>query len=196
MSKTSKTILITGPMFSGKSDKLISLIEQEQDANNYLVFKPKLDTRSKNIISRIGKVINALEVNSFQEMYDEIINYGTGLKSVFIDEAQFLEINGFKVESLLNYLKVNEIDFYVSILNLDYLQNEFDVYQQLKPHFSQIIFLTAICHFTKRIASYTIKLKNGVMQTETDPQQIIQIDGQNEIIEYQPVCSSQVKKTT
>ncbi len=196
MNKTPKTILITGPMFAGKSDKLISLIEQEQNSNNYLVFKPKLDTRSKNIISRIGKVINALEVDSFQEVYDEIINYGTGLESVFIDEAQFLKINGFKLERLFSYLKANKINFYVSVLNLDYLQNEFDVYHQLKPHFAQIIFLTAICHFTKRIASYTIKLKNGIVQTNTDPQQIIQIDGQNEVIEYQPVCSNQLKKTT
>ncbi len=192
---TPKMVLITGPMFAGKSDKLISLIEEDKQTD-YLVFKPKLDTRSKNIVSRVGKVIQALEVDSFQEIYDEIINYGADLKSVFIDEAQFFKLNKFDFKKLFAYLEAHKINFYAAILNLDYLQNEFDIYSQIKPYFSQIIFLTAICHFTKRIAQYTVKLKNNIIQTEDDPLQIIQIENEDHVIEYKPVCELYIKKTT
>ena len=65
--------VICGPMFSGKTEELIRRLNQLKYCDiNYLLFTPKIDTRSpKYATSRNGMKLPSIIVSSSQD----IINY-------------------------------------------------------------------------------------------------------------------------
>lgn len=86
--------VITGPMFSGKSEELIRRINLARYAKlDVLVFKPKKDTRGGNankdyIVSRTGTRFKAVTVNSAEDVFWE--SNRSDAQIIAIDEAQFL----------------------------------------------------------------------------------------------------------
>jgi thymidine kinase len=154
--------LILGPMFSGKSTKLIELIRKYKVIKyKVLTIKNSLDNRYSNVSQIVShnkdtepcvslKYLNEIMTNTiFKTKYDES-------QVIFIEEAQFFtDLNDFVTKAL----KDNKTIFVVG-LNGDSNQNNFGDIHKLLPKCNDIELLKACCkicmnethaEFSKRI---------------------------------------------
>jgi len=154
--------LILGPMFSGKSTKLIELIRKYKVIKyKVLTIKNSLDNRYSNVSQIVShnkdtepcislKDLNEITTNIiFKAKYDES-------QVIFIEEAQFFtDLNDF----VTNALKDKKTIFVVG-LNGDSNQNNFGDIHKLLPKCNDIELLKACCkicmnethaEFSKRI---------------------------------------------
>jgi len=90
-----KLTVIAGPMFSGKTGKLVALIEVfTKMGYKVLTVKPAIDSRygaKKEIHSHDHKKSNALVIGkeSVEEILQKIL--ATGARKVIVDEVQFFD---------------------------------------------------------------------------------------------------------
>ena len=154
--------LILGPMFSGKSTKLIELIRKYKVIKyKVLTIKNSLDNRYSNVSQIISHNKDTEPCISLQHLNEIITN--TVFKSIydesqviFIEEAQFFtDLNDF----VTNALKEKKTIFVVG-LNGDSNQNNFGDIHKLLPKCNDIELLKACCkicmnetpaEFSKRI---------------------------------------------
>jgi len=86
--------VITGPMFSGKSEELIRRLKRAQIAKRRVVcFKPDLDIRyNRNAIaSHSAQTLDALPVANVEELKAVLLPMLDSVEVVGIDEAQFFD---------------------------------------------------------------------------------------------------------
>ena len=104
--------VITGPMKSGKSKRLIEEYDKIQNKNKCLVAKPIIDNRfsESEIISRDGGHIKAINIDNMTDLYQYTDEYNIFI----IDEIQFIEDAIIGIKFLLDMNK----DIIVSGLNL------------------------------------------------------------------------------
>jgi thymidine kinase len=131
-------------MFSGKSEELLRRLNRLQYADvDYLVFKPKIDTRTKKTVkSRDGRKIQAITITSSKGILQYLNKLNKEIPVIGIDEAQFLDEDlGDVCESLANSGHI----VYVAGLDLDFRGEPFK--PMLKPlAYAEVITkLTAIC---------------------------------------------------
>lgn len=154
--------LILGPMFSGKSTKLIELIRKYKVIKyKVLTIKNSLDNRYSNVSQIIShnkdtepcislKFLNEIITNTvFKSIYDES-------QVIFIEEAQFFtDLNDFVTKALKDKKTI-----FVVGLNGDSNQNNFGDIHKLLPKCNDIELLKACCkicmnethaEFSKRI---------------------------------------------
>ena len=172
--------LIIGPMFAGKSSKLIRLIRNFKSKEiQVLSIKHSLDIRYGNNLSKI--CTHDLITEPCQAT-DNLIHYlnSSDYKNaqvIIIEEAQFFG------QDLINFcthaVDIDHKYLIVTGLSGDYKRNPFGLLLNLIPLADQIEKLEAYCHFCLDCvpASFTAKISG------TD--EIVQV-GQVEI--YQPVC--------
>ncbi len=146
--------VITGPMFSGKSEELIKRIKTLGYANaKTLVVKPSLDDRWKKdmIISRAGGSIETISAISATEILKHI---DESYKAVAIDEAQFFK------EDLLDVvtkLANKGIRIIVSCLDTDFAGQPFGQAPQLLAIAEFVTKLHAVCFVCGNAASMTYR---------------------------------------
>src|SRR5687768_2000552 len=83
--------VITGGMFSGKSEELIRRIRRAEIARQRTqLFKPGIDTRfdGKRIISRDNRGLDAIAVGNAAELRANLV---FGAKVIGVDEVQFFD---------------------------------------------------------------------------------------------------------
>lgn len=146
--------LYTGPMFSGKTSALIEIYNNMWNKDNIKVFKPKIDNREFGVLkSRNSKEpIDAILVSSLEEI-SKYIDKKT--KVIFIDEAQFLK--GPAVY-LLIWSMINDIDIYVSGLNMTSELKPFGLMPELMSIADEINYYHGHCFFCNKAAPYTMYL--------------------------------------
>lgn len=147
--------VITGPMKSGKTEELIRRVMKSAAAGKtYIIFKPKIDTRTENYISsRNSSALPAFPIdldtfNIFSLIKDEDI--------VCFDETQFFNQDIMYCVYKLAYQGKRVI---ISGLDMDYLQSPFGFMPELLAMADKVDKLTAVCDsckseyatFTKRI---------------------------------------------
>lgn len=95
--------VICGPMFSGKTEELIKRLDKIKYAKkSFIVFKPVIDTRSKEqIVSRHNKAIPAIEISNADEILEYLANTDKNYKVIAIDEVQFMDKDIVKVVKAL-----------------------------------------------------------------------------------------------
>ena len=150
--------VITGPMFSGKSEELIRRLTRAQIAGKKVTsFKPKIDNRySQNeIVSHSGSRIGAISQpnNSMARVVME--NYDV----IGIDEAQF-----FDPDDLLEHIKLgieNGKTIIVTGLDLTYRQEPFGIVPTLMAMADRVDKLNAVCAVCGNDAMMTQRLVNG-----------------------------------
>jgi len=173
--------LIIGPMFSGKSTKLIELIRKYKTIGyKILTIKNSLDTRYSNvsqIISHNKDSEPCLSITYLNDIFTNIVfkkKYDES-QVIFIEEAQFFTYLDEFVTRALDDKKT----IFVVGLNGDSNQNNFGEIHKLLPKCNDIELLKAYCkvcndetpaEFSKRI----IKTNNQVY-----------VGNDNE---YMPVC--------
>ena len=174
----------TGPMFSGKSKKLIDVYNSFYNKKNIICFKPNLDTRDSMIITSRD---TELEIRTFLIDYlEDIPNILDNMKDlnkegriILIDEAQFLKGN---VKILLRLSIEKDYYIFISGLNLTTDLKPFGIMGDILAISDEIHFLKSSCYYCGRLASYTKCL--------VDKKQDILV-GSNE---YVPICNYCLKK--
>ena len=171
--------VITGPMFSGKTEELIRLLRLSDYASKRIsVVKPKIDVRSKEeIVSRRNsggqsldfapaKSWPATSVDSVEELR-EIINREQP-EILALDEAQFFGewIFDFLVE-LMREQRSTKLKVIVAGLDMDAWGRPFGLMPQFMAIANEVIKTTAVCFKCKEEgAMLTQKLVASSQQIE------------------------------
>jgi len=150
--------VITGPMFSGKSEELIRRLNRALHADKkILAIKPRRDTRTKEEIAARRKrskedkefvtfqKLDAHTVNSFIEIVELVNKHRPNVLA--LDEAQFF-LDYWIVECVQELLDMNEkIDFTIILsgLDTDYLRKPFGQMPNLMAMADSVLKLSAIC---------------------------------------------------
>ena len=155
--RTGTIEVITGPMFSGKTDELIKRVKMLSFAKiKVLVFKPSKDTRwsTNQAISRSGAKIDVIAIKDSSEI---LKHWNPEYKVVAIDEAQFFDEGLIKVISQLASSRVRVI---VSALDQDYSMRPFGIVPSLLAIAERVKKFTSICTKCGAAATTTARIVN------------------------------------
>ncbi len=147
--------VISGPMFSGKSEELIRRVTRSKIARIPVqVFKPVIDTRyaDAEVVSHSSLSVDAIPVSDPATMLD-MIEEPTVV--VGIDEGQFfddslIDVTGFLARSGRQVI--------VAGLDLDYLGRPFPPIPSLAANSEYVTKMLAVCHRCGAPAGYTQRI--------------------------------------
>ena len=137
-------VVLTGPMFSGKSEELIRELRLAQIAElGVLVVKPVRDTRSEEVASRNGSGLPAIKVRNARE----ILTCVNGEMYIGIDETQFFddELPAVVMELVRQGKRV-----IAAGLDLDFEEKPFETTQRLMALAQEVRKLQAVCSKCRR----------------------------------------------
>lgn len=157
--------VITGGMFSGKSEELIRRIRRAEIARQRTqIFKPAIDNRFdlKRVISRDNRGVDAVVVNNATELRSNLL---FGVKVVGIDEVQFFDEGIIDVCMELADASVRVI---AAGLDQDYLRRPFGPMPGLLAVAEYVSKMHAVCvrcggpaHYTQRVAGGNSQIEIG-----------------------------------
>lgn len=156
--------VITGPMFSGKTEELIRRIRRAMLANQKAgLFKPSVDVRysKTDVVSHDNNMLASITVDHAIE----IIEKSSGFNVIGIDEAQFFDS---ELVTICNQLADKGKRIIVAGLDMDFKGNPFGPMPQLLIKAEYLTKLSAICmecgnpaHFSHRIAKQNQQILIG-----------------------------------
>jgi thymidine kinase len=147
--------VITGSMFSGKSEELIRRLRRAQIARQKVqIFKPAIDDRFSGdaIVSHSEMKIGSTSVSSSRELLDQV---EADTEVVGIDEGQFFDA---ELPAVCNELADRGKRVIVAGLDQDYLGKPFEPMPQLLAVAEYITKTLAICMVCGGPANHTQRL--------------------------------------
>ncbi|MEO6222623.1 MAG: thymidine kinase [Vicinamibacterales bacterium] len=147
--------VVTGSMFSGKSEELIRRLRRAQIARQKVqIFKPAIDNRFEegHITSHSAMRIPSSNVKSSRELL-ELVDPDTEV--VGIDEGQFFDV---ELTAVCNTLADRGMRVIVAGLDTDYLGKPFEPMPQLLAVAEYITKTLAICMVCGGPANHTQRL--------------------------------------
>jgi len=147
--------VITGSMFSGKSEELIRRLRRAQIARQKVqIFKPAIDHRysESHIVSHSEMRIESQAVRSAREIL-ALVDLGTDV--IGIDEGQFFDQ---ELVVVANQLAEQGKRVIIAGLDMDYLGKPFEPMPQVLAIAEDITKTHAICMQCGNPASYTQRL--------------------------------------
>lgn len=154
--------VITGPMFSGKTEELIRRVRRAMLAGQTVIaFKPEIDVRYRKdaIVSHTAMDISAVLI---RESADIMKQY-RGERVVAIDEAQFMDEGIVRVANILACRGVRVI---IAGLDMDYRGKPFGPMPLLMAVAEKVTKLTAVCMECGGDASFSYKIAGKGMLIE------------------------------
>lgn len=147
--------VVTGPMYSGKSEELMRRLRRAQIGGKTVVlFKPHLDKRYKHnqVVSHAGREMDAVLVSTASTLTVDSLGYDV----VGIDEVQF-------IEDILEPIKrmAERQTVIVSGLDMTFRREPFGEVPTLLAIADRIDKLTAVCHACGADATLTQRLIDG-----------------------------------
>ncbi len=158
-----KLIVITGPMFSGKTSRLIELLEREMLAGrNTMLFKPEIDKRYDNnsVTTHKGIKLPAIVVNMDNNGVNKIYESSKNADAIGIDEAQFWNHNSILPDIADKIAGENKM-VYIAALNKNHFGIPFKTSMEIMARADQIYSLTAVCAKCGEDATFTQRIING-----------------------------------
>jgi thymidine kinase len=146
--------VITGPMFSGKSEELARRLRRATYANRrIMVIKPTQDYRKSRSIFAI--IQEDPRLKDYEYLATRTLSHPKELENLInafrpnmlaIDEAQFLEAEFLEyIEELLEKNKSRSFTIIVAGLDMDAWRKPFGIMPQLMAIADEVLKLTAIC---------------------------------------------------
>lgn len=158
--------VITGSMFSGKTDEMIRRLRRARIARQKVqVFKPALDTRfsEKKVTSHAGSEFDATPVSSAADILPRIDSDTT---VVAIDEAQFFSE---EIAGVVQDLAERGIRVLVGGLDTDFRGEPFGPMPIIMAQAERVDKVHAICMVCGEEASRTQRLIDGKPARFDDP---------------------------
>ncbi|MGD0172939.1 MAG: thymidine kinase [Anaerolineales bacterium] len=169
MPATGSLEVITGPMFSGKTDELIRRLRRARIARQKVqVFFPALDARyagldDGKLTSHAGAEFDATPVRTAEEILRAVEN---DTSVVAIDEAQFFDDD---ILPVVSRMVASGLRVIVAGLDTDFRGEPFGPMPLLMAEAEQLDKLQAICMVCGEPASRTQRLINGKPALLHDP---------------------------
>ncbi len=167
--------VITGSMFSGKTEELIRRMKRAKIAQQKtMIFKPKIDTRysEEKVVSHDAQEIDSTPVNK----PEDILYLAEKYEVIGIDEAQFF---GNILVEVCNRLADKGIRVIVAGLDMDFAGKPFGPMPRLLAIAEYVTKVHAICMKCGNLAQYSRRL--------SDNEQLFLL-GEKDI--YEPLCRS------
>lgn len=167
--------VITGPMFSGKTEELIRRLKRAQLARLQVdIFKPAIDKRfsETEIVSHNQNSLNSIVVNDATE----ILKHVSRTAVVGIDEAQFFDI---AIVDVCNQLANKGIRVIIAGLDMDFRGRPFGPIPALVATSECVSKLSAICIRCGQVAYFSHR--------KAENENLILL---GEKSEYEPLCRS------
>ena len=171
--------VISGSMFSGKTEELIRRLKRVKIANlKVVIFKPAIDMRfdKLNIVSHDTNAFPSTPVTNSQA----ILPLAKDVEVVGIDEAQFFDPG---ITDVCETLALGGIRVIVAGLDMDYQGNPFGEMPNLLARADYITKLHAICQQCGNIANISYRKVNEGGQV---------LIGEKDV--YEPRCRICAKK--
>lgn len=162
--------VITGSMFSGKTDELIRRLRRATIARQKVqVFKPAIDNRYvvEKVTSHAGSKYDAVPIQSSQEILSNLDPEAT---VVAIDEAQFFDN---EIMEIAQTLADKGLRVIIAGLDTDFRGEPFGPMPILMAQAERVDKLHAICMVCGEDASRTQRLVNGEPANYDDPVVIV-----------------------
>ena len=150
--------LITGPMFSGKTEELIRRLRRALCARRYVqVFKHALDTRSEltEIRTHNGVLHEAVAASTSDELLERVERT---TDVVAVEEAQFFDEG---IVAVCRHLADAGHNVIVAGLDMDFRGRPFGPMSALLAEADEVVKLRAICARCGRDASRSQRLRDG-----------------------------------
>jgi len=173
--------IITGSMFSGKTEELIRRLKRARFANLKVeIFKPVVDTRysEREVVSHDTNIILSTPVQTASN----ILLLVNDVDVVGIDEAQFFDKG---LVSVCNSLADKGIRVIVAGLDMDYKGRPFGPIPALFSIAEYITKVHAICMRCGNLAHYSYR--------KTDIDKLVVLGAKDN---YEPLCRSCYQKAT
>jgi len=173
--------VITGSMFSGKTEELIRRLRRAQFAGLKVeIFKPSTDKRfsESKIVSHDEKSIVSTPV----ENASSILLLAGDVQVVGIDEAQFFDDT---IVDVCNELADNGIRVVIAGLDMDFKGNPFGPMPALLAIAEYITKVHAICMRCGNLAQYSFR--------KSEEKQVVVIGERDK---YEPLCRECFNKAT
>ncbi len=145
--------VISGSMFSGKTEELIRRLKRAKIAKQKVrIFKPSIDKRydKEFIISHDQKYLSSTIVSEASE----ILGLARGYNVVGIDETQFFDFNIVKV---CNSLANKGLRVIIAGLDMDYKGNPFGPMPALMATAEYVTKVHAVCTRTGNLANHSFR---------------------------------------
>ena len=149
--------LYVGPMFSGKSTKLLQQVERYKYAKKEVIcIKPAMDnryTKEGMIVTHSGMQVPCVLVNKGEDILEYLS--GKNLPSaIAIDEAFMIDNIS---DACLHFLYNKRIDVIVSTLDMSSSLTQFEEVSRLMSHATHVKKCKAVCTVCGEDASYTMR---------------------------------------
>jgi thymidine kinase len=165
--------VITGSMFSGKTEELIRRLRRAQFAGLKVeIFKPSLDKRysETRVVSHDDKSIMSTPVDNATA----ILLFAGDVNVVGIDEAQFFDIS---IVEVCNTLADNGIRVVIAGLDMDFMGKPFGPMPSLLSIAEYVTKVHAICMRCGNLAQYSFR--------KSEDEQVVLLGEKNL---YEPLC--------
>ncbi|MEA2701481.1 MAG: thymidine kinase [Candidatus Parcubacteria bacterium] len=161
----SRLEVIVGPMFSGKTERLIAKLYRAQYARKRIrILKPRKDTRTEAFIAsravdeggttRVTATLDAVLIGSREEFLEAIADGAFDVLA--IDEAQFFPLDGSspndplgwfgrEIRELLRARSDSPVRVIVAGLDMDFAENPFSIMPGLMALADSVEKLSAVC---------------------------------------------------
>lgn len=152
---TPEFIIFTGPMFGGKTSRMLSLLERARYQNRKIIlYKPEKDDRYSNneVTSHNGISWESKNITKGSDIYDDLKNEPYSYDIIAVDEAFMIK----GVSDVLINLFKRGYTVYVSSIQLSAKQKPFKEIQKIMPWATKIEVCPAVCPFTGLDAYYTL----------------------------------------
>ncbi len=162
--------VITGSMFSGKTDELIRRLVRARIARQKVqVFKPAIDVRyaPEKVTSHGGANFDAIPITSASEILERLEADTT---VIGIDEAQFFDE---QIVTVAETLAERGLRVIIAGLDMDFRGEPFGPMPLLMAKAERVDKLQAICMVCGEPASRTQRLVNGQPARYDDPVVIV-----------------------
>lgn len=165
--------VITGSMFSGKTEELIRRLRRAQFAGLKVeIFKPSLDKRFSDtrIVSHDEKSIVSTPVDNASS----ILLFAGNVDVVGIDEAQFFDNS---IVDVCNQLADNNVRVVIAGLDMDFMGKPFGPMPFLLATAEHITKVHAICMRCGSLAQYSYR--------KSEEEQVVVLGEKDK---YEPLC--------
>jgi thymidine kinase len=146
--------VISGSMFSGKTEELIRRMKRAQFANQKIcIFKPKKDVRydEKSVVSHDENSLESIPI----EKSTEILNVDRDIHVVGVDEAQFFDMD---LPIVCEKLAILGIRVIVAGLDMDFKGRPFGPIPDLMAKAEYVTKVHAICPHCGNLATHSYRL--------------------------------------
>ena len=164
--------VISGSMFSGKTEELLRRIKRAKIAKQeVLLFKPQIDNRysENNVVSHDANQLMSIPISNSMQ----ILEYTENCQVAGIDEAQFFDS---ELPNVCNILANKGIRVIIAGLDMDFTGKPFGVMPELFAIAEYVTKVHAICVRCGHLANHSHRLtsdKNLVLLGEKTEYQAI-----------------------